>query len=153
MHPSKSWRSTFRNLNTFHSRNFGEKNVQGGFHFTFRCKILWSKLPHKRVAPENEMVANFPYNNRHNPPAINISLCNAMGGRKHNLGGRKHNLGWSVRWTSCTSTRTARSTTQRHQRTLSRLFKGSFFIVYNNAIEKKSMYLLTIEFWIQPVEI
>ena len=59
MHP---WRSTFRNLNTFHSRNFGEKNVQGGFHFTFRCKILWSKLPHKRVAPENEMVDSFPYN-------------------------------------------------------------------------------------------
>ena len=62
MHPSKSWRSTFRNLNTFHSRNFGEKNVQGGFHFTFRCKILWSKLPHKRVAPENEISAGNSYN-------------------------------------------------------------------------------------------
>ena len=42
----------------------GKINVQGGFHFTFRCKILWSKLPHKRVAPENKMVAHFPYNNQ-----------------------------------------------------------------------------------------
>jgi len=49
-------------LSNLYSRNFGEKKEQGGFHFTFRSKILWSKLPHKRVAPENEMIALFPYN-------------------------------------------------------------------------------------------
>ena len=50
-----------RNFN-LSSRNLGEKNEQGGFHFIFRSKILWSKLPHKRVAPENEMTAGNLYN-------------------------------------------------------------------------------------------
>ena len=53
----------FGTLSKFDSRNFGEKNEQRGFHFIFRSKILWSKLPHKRVAPENEMIAGNPYNN------------------------------------------------------------------------------------------
>ena len=62
MHPSKSWRPTFRNLNTFYSRNFGEKNEQGGFHFTFRSKF-WAEwaAPGRQQnlgrtgAPENEI--------------------------------------------------------------------------------------------------
>ena len=60
---SMSWRvKFFSELFLRHSRNFGEKNEQGGFHFIFRSKFLWSKLPHKRVAPENEISEQNPYN-------------------------------------------------------------------------------------------
>ena len=49
----------------------GKKNVQGGFHFTFRCKFWagWAAPGRQQnlggtAAPENEMIAPFPYNRR-----------------------------------------------------------------------------------------